>query len=168
VRTVAFAFARGGPDRCLASSRRSCPGEWWRRPTCSVSLAQRSAEGWTRSLFGHLSSLRRPAFDSVVAEAVEEIAREPRLALPDLARRLAISERQLRRRFGRSVGLPPSTFARVTRMHRALRLAARRDRLWGTVAFDAGFSDQAHLSREIHALTGHSPAVLMPRPAPAH
>ncbi len=123
---------------------------------------ERTAQRWTESVLAHLARFDGPPVDPVVAEAVQGIAGESRLRLPELARRLAISERQLRRRFVTSVGLAPSTYARVTRMHRAVRAAFRGDSYWGAIAYDAGFADQAHLSREILALTGHTPAQLLP------
>lgn len=76
-------------------------------------LASCSADRWTEGLLALLARPHDPHRDSVVAEAVSLVGGEPRLRLPDLARRLAIGERQLRRRFERSVGLPPSSYARV-------------------------------------------------------
>jgi AraC-like DNA-binding protein len=80
------------------------------------------------------------------------------LELPDtrlgpLARRLAISERQLRRRFEAAIGYPPKTLARVLRLQRFLARAERGDDL-ARLAFEAGYADQAHLTRETAELAG--------------
>ena len=61
------------------------------------------------------------------------------------------------RRFGRSVGLPPTTHARMTRLDRARRLLAA-----GTAPAEAaavaGFSDQSHLGRLFREAYGTTPA----------
>jgi len=106
---------------------------------------------------------------------------------------LGVSERQLRRRFVDAVGYSPKTLARVLRFQRFLALAAgetgdaRRDE-WarGTraggdfagraraargdlarLALDAGYADQAHLTREARRLAGRTPAELAGRATPA-
>ncbi|HEY6526486.1 MAG TPA: helix-turn-helix domain-containing protein [Solirubrobacteraceae bacterium] len=88
------------------------------------------------------------------------LAAAPRVAEGDLgalARELAISERQLRRRFHAAVGYGPGTLARILRFRRFLTLLDRgRDDLAG-LAFDAGYADQAHLTRESRRLAGLSP-----------
>jgi AraC-like DNA-binding protein len=85
----------------------------------------------------------------------------------DLAARLAISERQLRRRVAAAVGYGPKRLARVFRLRRALDAAHAGDEL-ARVAFDAGYADQAHFANECRALAGASPsALLATRPFPA-
>ncbi len=88
------------------------------------------------------------------------LAAVPRVGEGDLgalAREFAISERQLRRRFHAAVGYGPGTLARILRFRRFLTLLDRgRDDLAG-LAFDAGYADQAHLTRECRRLAGLSP-----------
>jgi len=64
------------------------------------------------------------------------------------------------RRFGTlfldAVGLSPKRYCRVQRLQRALPAMAGRRPL-ALVAVEAGYSDQAHLTRELRALTGVSP-----------
>ena len=71
-----------------------------------------------------------------------------------------MSERQLRRRFADAVGYGPKTLARVLRFQRFLALAGRGDDLAG-LAFEAGYADQAHLTRECRRLSGRTPAELV-------
>jgi AraC-like DNA-binding protein len=71
----------------------------------------------------------------------------------DVARRLGLSERQLRRRSLAAFGYGPKTLARVLRMQRALGLARAGVPL-ATVAVRAGYADQAHLAREVRGLAG--------------
>jgi AraC-like DNA-binding protein len=92
--------------------------------------------------------------DPLVREAVHELAR-PRARVEAVGRRLAISERQLRRRFEEAVGYSPRTFARVLRLQRFLALASRAgtpDLAW--LAADAGYADQSHLTRDCADLGG--------------
>lgn len=96
--------------------------------------------------------------DLLALEAARRIEREPRLRVADLARRLSISERHLRRRFERTIGLGLASYQRITRMQRAVRLALQRGWSWTEVAYEAGFSDQAHLTREVRELTGYRPS----------
>ena len=91
--------------------------------------------------------------------AARLLARAPGTRLPELAERLGLGERQLRRRFTEGVGYGPKTYARVARFRTALALLER-----GTpparVALDAGYADQPHLTRELVALGGRTPAAL--------
>jgi AraC-like DNA-binding protein len=66
--------------------------------------------------------------------------------------------------FRRAVGLPPKVYARVLRFRRSLDILAGhgvsqtgRGPLLARVAFEAGYADHAHLSRELKALSGLSP-----------
>jgi AraC-like DNA-binding protein len=75
---------------------------------------------------------------------------------------LAVSERQLRRRFDAAVGYGPKMLHRVMRFRRALAdlsAAAAYGDLAG-LAIQAGYADQAHLTREMTSLTGLPPAAL--------
>ena len=104
---------------------------------------------------------RRP--DPIVLAAAPRVADRD---LAGLARELAISERQLRRRFHAAVGYGPATLARVLRFRRFLALADRgRDDLAG-LAVDAGYADQAHLTRDFTAFGGSPPEAFFRRALP--
>jgi AraC-like DNA-binding protein len=79
-----------------------------------------------------------------------------------VTKEVALSERQLRRRFDRAVGYGPATLLRVQRFQRFLSLARQHP---GTtlarLAFDAGYADQAHLTRECARLSGLTPKALL-------
>jgi AraC-like DNA-binding protein len=68
------------------------------------------------------------------------------------------SHRTLITLFRRSVGLTPKQFRRVLRFQRALeRVSAAPASSLAGVAIEAGFSDQAHFSREFRELAGVTP-----------
>ncbi|WP_106398132.1 helix-turn-helix transcriptional regulator [Actinocorallia populi] len=75
--------------------------------------------------------------------------------------RAGLSERQLHRRCLDAFGYGLKTLARIRRMTRAVSLIEA-----GTpqaeAAFRAGYADQAHLAREVKALTGVPPSAFRP------
>jgi AraC-like DNA-binding protein len=108
-----------------------------------------------------LSALRAAATRMARASSPDQAVRAAAINLLDPSRRvdrlaadLGLSERQLRRRCRAAVGYGPKTLQRVLRLRRFLR-ADRTD--LGRAAFEAGYSDQAHLTRECRRLTGLSP-----------
>jgi AraC-like DNA-binding protein len=101
-----------------------------------------------------------PAPDGLVREAVHDLA-APRARVALVGRRLAISERQLRRRVERSIGYSPRTLARILRLQRFLALARRHPEDLAALAFKAGYADQAHLTRDCNALAGLPAAALL-------
>jgi transcriptional regulator GlxA family with amidase domain len=80
------------------------------------------------------------------------------LRVDELAPTIGVTRQALARAFAEHVGVSPKLFARVVRMRRALaRVDAARRVGWSRVALDAGYHDQAHLTRELRALTGRTP-----------
>jgi AraC-like DNA-binding protein len=105
-----------------------------------------------------------PELDSVATEAVERLLPADQSDLNSLASSLNISERQLRRRFLEAVGLAPKLLHRILRFQRFLALAwtvERPSEQLARLAADAGYADQAHLTREANALEGRSPRTLL-------
>jgi AraC-like DNA-binding protein len=97
--------------------------------------------------------------DPLVLGAMRLLGR-PASRVRDLADALAISERQLRRRFETAVGYGPKLADRILRFQRFLAHAPRTDSL-ARLAFDLGYADQAHLTRECGELSGLPPAQLL-------
>jgi AraC-like DNA-binding protein len=96
--------------------------------------------------------------DRLVLHAADLIA-GGRSSVGALAPELAVSERQLRRRFDAAVGYGPKTLHRVLRFRRALaQLSAGKPAVdLAQVAADTGYADQAHLTREVSKLAGQTP-----------
>ncbi len=99
-----------------------------------------------------------PGSDPVAAEAVRRIeATAGRVRLSTLAADLQLGERQLRQRVTMQIGYGPKMFARVVRLHTALRALHHESTELAEIAAATGFADQAHLTREVHGLTGATP-----------
>jgi AraC-like DNA-binding protein len=89
-------------------------------------------------------------------------------AAPDGAVRAAaagisvgLGDRQLRRRFADAVGYGPKTLDRILRFQRFLALARATGTDLARLALEAGYADQAHLTRECTRLSGLPPAALL-------
>ncbi len=104
--------------------------------------------------------------DPLVAAAVRWLARHPGGRIERLGARLGVSDRQLRRRFRANVGYGPKTLQRVLRLQRLLTLAGRRPPrpALAALAAAAGYADQAHMTRELGALTERTPGALLGDP----
>jgi len=98
--------------------------------------------------------------DGVVREAALRAA-TPRAPVEALGAGLGVGERQLRRRFVDAVGYGPKTLQRVLRFQRFLALAEDGGDDLAALAFEAGYADQAHLTRECRRLAGLPPAALL-------
>ncbi|KUL28860.1 helix-turn-helix domain-containing protein [Actinoplanes awajinensis] len=108
------------------------------------------------TLTGRLAGERPP--DPAMLAAVR-LLDDPHLRVPELAAKLGLSDRQLRRRFTAAAGYGPKTMQRVLRFQRFLRLLGEGTA--GELAARAGYVDQAHLTRESTALAGLTPAALI-------
>jgi AraC-like DNA-binding protein len=101
------------------------------------------------------------------------LLRNPRARAEDVAAEVELSMRQLRRRCHAAAGYGPKTLQRILRFRQfvsridaiprqpdhAGRAPAAAD--LAVIAADAGYADQAHLTRECGQLAGLTPAALM-------
>ncbi|MEE2929839.1 MAG: helix-turn-helix domain-containing protein [Pseudomonadota bacterium] len=79
-------------------------------------------------------------------------------ALTDFA---DMSARTLRRVSTDRIGLSPKAYARYVRHQRLVQTAMRfKTPDWADLAYDFGFSDQAHMARDVKAMSGLTPAAL--------
>jgi AraC-like DNA-binding protein len=77
-----------------------------------------------------------------------------------VAAELELSARQFRRRCHETAGYGPKTLQRILRFRRFVSRIDAGDRDLATIAADAGYADQAHLTRECAELSGLTPAAL--------
>jgi AraC-like DNA-binding protein len=84
----------------------------------------------------------------------------PSVRIADLAAEVGWSRTRLASRFSEQIGISPKRFARVVRFEGARRHLAKGSSSLAEIATRAGYYDQAHLSRDISALAGCTPAEL--------
>ena len=123
-------------------------------------------EGW-RARFALVDAVlarrlhQAPPADAGVSWALDRIAATGgSVRIGHLARDLGWSHRRLIARFRDQVGVAPKTVARVARLQGVLACAAGAHGDWARVAATCGYADQAHLVREVRALTGTTPGRL--------
>jgi AraC-like DNA-binding protein len=95
--------------------------------------------------------------DRRIAAAIELLQSQP---VERVAADVGLSPRQLQRNILANVGLTPKSLQRVMRLQRFLEHAGRAGDLAAASA-DAGYADQSHLTREVRALSGLTPARLL-------
>lgn len=113
---------------------------------------------------------RRPPPDPH-AELVEQIV-ATMLVVPagtrvdELAASHGLSPRALQRLFRRHLGVGPKWVLQRYRLHEAAARIAAGQHDWTEVAFELGYADQAHFTRDFHAFVGHSPGAYAKACAP--
>jgi AraC-like DNA-binding protein len=110
-------------------------------------LDERHLDAWVREIEPH----------DRASAAVQLLASH---SVSDAADGVGVSPRQLRRILLNEVGLTPKAYQRVIRLQRFLRGAKQGIGL-AAAAASAGYADQPHLTREVHELSGLTPAQLL-------
>jgi len=148
-------------DRPLARALTSL-GEELERPLVSSDAAER-CRGLLRQLIqSHAREDAPIPEDDRVARAIRRVQSHLQqhvtecVGLDELASMAHLSKSYLIRAFRRAVGLPPHSYHVQLRIARAARLLATGASL-SRAAFDAGFSDQSHLSRKFKSAYGLTP-----------
>jgi AraC-like DNA-binding protein len=145
----------------------------WRRPDhLSERLAEQAGAdaklaALEAALVARIADAER--CDPLVEAGVAWLASSPSARVRELCRSAGVSERHLLRRFNAAVGYGPKTLARILRLQRTLvlhRTCGAPPGLAGLAA-EAGYADQAHMSRDFAELAGASPAALLPQAASA-
>lgn len=129
-------------------------------PECARGLAEELAEArdWRSVLDRRLTGLLAEPDPRIDAAVACLRASHGRVTIDELARRSALSPRQLERRFRAAVGYGPKMLARIARFQRAWQLAAAHPAATGAaIAARAGYYDQAHLVRDFRQFTGEPP-----------
>lgn len=101
-----------------------------------------------------------PAAVPVVREALMLLSTQP-TTFHEVARRLNVSERNLRRAFSAVVGLSSKRFARIVRFQKAVARASYGSPRWSEIAAESGYFDQAHMCADFRDLAQTSPTVFM-------
>ncbi|MEV6320552.1 helix-turn-helix domain-containing protein [Nocardia sp. NPDC051787] len=101
----------------------------------------------------------------LLATAVAAIADDDPVPVPELAARLAVSERQLRNLFTSGIGVSPKHFARINRVRKVLAQAS--DTPWADIAVTTGYYDQSHMTADFRSLMGVPPTFYLRGEVPA-
>ena len=95
-----------------------------------------------------------PQHESIVSSEYFETSHD---RVSNLASRVGGSVRTLHRRMRTSTGFPPKRFLAMQRFRRSVYEIATRSAGLSVIAFNLGFSDQAHLTREFQRHAGVTP-----------
>jgi AraC-like DNA-binding protein len=143
---------------------------WGRRAGDFIELL-RHAHTWPqrfaildRAFLAKLSPARpKPAISWAWGKLAETHGAAP---VRQLADTIGLSRRHFSQLFRDATGVAPKLAARVFRFEYACRLLANRRLSLAGVALACGYSDQAHLTHEWHALAGCSPRAWVLRDLP--
>ncbi|MDR3286612.1 MAG: helix-turn-helix domain-containing protein [Prevotellaceae bacterium] len=81
------------------------------------------------------------------------------LAIATLASEVCIVQRHFERRFKKSTGISPKTFAKIVKLKNAIKqMKNNSQKNLFSIAIDCGYYDHNHMIKDFHALTGNSPA----------
>lgn len=122
-------------------------------------LGEQVADDPAPALTAWLTSRVDDRVDDPLGRRVHAMA-DQGVAVARMADQLGLSERQLHRRCLPAFGYGPRRLARILRLNRALAEAGA-GRPLAQVAADCGYADQAHLCRDVLALTGATPTELV-------
>ena len=103
-----------------------------------------------------------PPVASYIDGIIEHVdVRHGLVRVDDVASRFGKSRRQMERAFLQTVGVPLKFFCMISRLRHAAQLIVHpSERSLTAVANDAGYSDQAHMTRDFTRLAGVSPGQL--------
>lgn len=145
-------------------------------PTGTARRLARELTGGERDrITARLADLLPPAADGsrerLLRAAVDALSTRPyRTPAPvrEVARELAVSERQLRNLFADGVGVSPKHYARIDRLRHVLTHAATAP--WAELAAATGYYDQSHMTADFRTLMGVPPGAFftgrLPRATP--
>lgn len=129
----------------------------------STDAMRAALERWARGRLG-----KRLGREALSLRAADALVADHRLSVDALGAMLGWSPRRLHREMTGTCGYGPKTLQRILRLQWTLRLARQRAlaHRWPTLAMlalDAGYADQAHMTREFRDLTGFTPRELLVR-----
>lgn len=84
----------------------------------------------------------------------------PPPTMDELAEEAGVHVDHLGRAFRRYYELTPGAYVRHIRLNRVLRLIRETDRPLSEIAYETGYADQSHMTRQVRAATGMPPGRL--------
>jgi len=121
--------------------------------------------GLVLNTLGAMHRPSEPGSRRLVAHAAGHLrAHAGGMSVRALATAMNLSERRLQQVFASQLGLAPSVWRRLQRLHGTLRLLrAAEAPQWAELALRAGYYDQSHLINEFRALCGLTPRQFLRR-----
>jgi AraC-like DNA-binding protein len=96
--------------------------------------------------------------DALIRQAIRLIGRSHcHTPVRSLAKHFNLSEKQFKRRFIKTVGIPPKFYMRIVRLQYILRLMDSMQFSTLDIALESGFFDQAHFIKEFKEFTNFTP-----------
>lgn len=138
------------------------PGEWQEWPDAlRARVGDDAAQAaWIEQWLAPRWQAARGSWNRGLGESLRHITRRTVAAT---LRAFDVGERQMQRQFRAQVGLTAAQARRLQRMNEAvyaLRSAAADGESLAALAAELGYADQAHMARELRALTGLPPSQL--------
>jgi len=94
------------------------------------------------------------------ARFIAGLALDPAADLAELERRSGYSQRSLVRLFRTRLGLTPGEYLRILRFQRARAAVKTGAAPLGLIAAEAGYADQAHMTRDFACFAGEAPGAM--------
>jgi AraC-like DNA-binding protein len=104
----------------------------------------------------------RKTADSQLTQAIRKIWKEDgNISTASLSKSVYLGERQLQRLFKNAVGISPKLYSRIIRFRSAYEQAqSGKSPGWADVAYNFGYTDQAHFVKDFKSFTGLTPTAL--------
>lgn len=79
----------------------------------------------------------------------------------DMAANACLSSKQFTRVFNEYVGINPKSYQRLLRFHKAMMLLREGNNAFTDIAYDCGYTDLAHMTKDIQQLCGKTPTEIV-------
>lgn len=127
-------------------------------PDAISRAAERDGADAGIQLRAQLREIQRISYDWP-DELARDLLADPNCRLDDWARAHCLAAETVSRGFGKVFGVTPASFRLEARARRAFAMIKNSEAPLATIAAITGFSDQAHMSRAVLALTGAPPGL---------
>ncbi len=145
---------------CRATTLATASGVWHSRHTHAWSGAGKVNRDMVADILASAEPRPPKTVPKALAAFAEELRAEKHRPIAEIALRAGLSREYASRLYRRHFGFSPRAGRGEARLRSALALVAGTGTPLAEVALEAGFADQAHLTRRMHAATGWTPGRL--------